>query len=223
MKGGKGTVCHFAEKTRFFHSLRAGRCCFFLFVSVRPFSSRWFFRCFCPARAAPYFRRHCSAARARRRSRTPEGRTERRSRRGHRPPRRGGKVRADAPCAARRAGDCLSKRTPSAFPDCGVYGGCGGCRGVSPLSPPAPRRAGDPPPAPGKNSDSGNAPKIQKEGASPVADSPLPPAGQATRRPRRARTAILGRKINSKGGSPPLCGPPSHFNIRSPRVSGPAA
>ena len=36
-------------------------------------------------------------ARARRRSRTPEGRTERQSRRGHRPGHRPGKVRADAP------------------------------------------------------------------------------------------------------------------------------
>ena len=42
------------------------------------------------------------------------------------------------------------------FPRPGLrgVGGCGGCRGVRPLSPPAPRRAGDLPPAPGNSSDS---------------------------------------------------------------------
>ena len=61
-------------------------------------------------------------ARARRRSRTPEGRTERQSRRGHRPGHRPGKVRADAPRATRRAGYSPIKETNLALPQKGSTG-----------------------------------------------------------------------------------------------------
>ena len=88
-------------------------------------------------------------ARARRRSRTPEGRTERRSRRGHHPAGTAGKVRADAPRATRRAGYSPTQETIFALPPSGEYGGAGGVEGQPPLSPHAPRRAGDPPPVPG--------------------------------------------------------------------------
>ena len=54
-------------------------------------------------------------ARARRRSRTPEGRTERRSRRGHRPAGTAGKVRADAPRDTRRTGYSQIKRRLSRY------------------------------------------------------------------------------------------------------------
>ena len=65
-------------------------------------------------------------ARARRRSRAPEGRTERRSRRGHHPAHRAGKVRADAPRDTRRTGYSLIKETPSALPQKGSTGVQGG-------------------------------------------------------------------------------------------------
>ena len=169
---------------------------FSLFVSVRPFSSRWFFPLFLSSEGRAPSSGQCSTARARRRSRTPAGRTERRSRRGHRPPRRGGKVRADAPCDARRTGNCLPKRTPSAFPDCGVYGGCGGCRGAAaPLTPcPSPGRR---PAARAGQQQRFREEKINIKGgrpAVPLRASPLPRAGEATCRPRRATAAIQGRK-----------------------------
>ncbi len=90
-------------------------------------------------------------ARARRRSRTPAGRTERQSRRGHRPGHRPGKVRADAPHATRRAGYSPIKETTFELPPSGEYGGAGGVEGQRPLSPHAPRRAGDLPPMPGSS------------------------------------------------------------------------
>ena len=77
-------------------------------------------------------------ARARRRSRPPAGRTERRSRRGHHPAHGAGKVRADAPRATRRTGYSPAKETPSALPPSGEYGGAGGVEGQPP-SPPMPR------------------------------------------------------------------------------------
>ena len=118
---------------------------------------------FCP----PVIRLHCrpgrsllsplavdaAMARARRRSRTPAGRTERRSRRGHHPGHRPGKVRADAPRDTRRTGYSPTQETIFAFPHKGEYGGAGGVEGQPPLSPHAPRRAGDPPPAPGSSRD----------------------------------------------------------------------
>ena len=61
-------------------------------------------------------------ARARRRSRTPAGRTERRSRRGHHPGHRPGKVRADAPCGTRRPGYSPIKKTLSALSQKGSTG-----------------------------------------------------------------------------------------------------
>ena len=61
-------------------------------------------------------RYRCSVSRARRRSRTPKGRTERRSRRGHRPAHRAGKVRADAPRDTRRTGDGSIRETTFALP-----------------------------------------------------------------------------------------------------------
>ena len=67
-----------------------------------------------------------SAAQARRRSRTPAGRTERRSRREHRPALRAGKVRAAAPCDARRTGYGTTDTIPPEARRCGVYGGCKG-------------------------------------------------------------------------------------------------
>ena len=80
-------------------------------------------------------------ARARRRSRTHEGRTERQSRRGHRPGHRPGKVRADAPRATRRAGYSPIKETILRYRKRGVRG-CRGCRGAAaPLTPcPSPGR-----------------------------------------------------------------------------------
>ena len=80
-------------------------------------------------------------SRARRRSRTPAGRTERQSRRGHRPGHRPGKVRADAPRDTRRAGYSPIKETIFESPPSGEYGGAGGVEGSSPLTPcPAPGR-----------------------------------------------------------------------------------
>ena len=80
-------------------------------------------------------------ARARRRSRTPEGRTERRSRREHHPAHGAGKVRADAPRDTRRTGYSPMKETPFALPQKGEYGGAGGVEGSSPLTPcPTPGR-----------------------------------------------------------------------------------
>ena len=90
-------------------------------------------------------------ARARRRSRTPEGRTKRRSRRGHHPAHGAGKVRADAPRATRRTGCSPTQETNFALPPSGEYGGAGGVEGIFPLSPHAPRRAGDLPPVPGSS------------------------------------------------------------------------
>ena len=89
-------------------------------------------------------------ARARRRSRTPEGRTERRSRRGHHPAtgREGPRRR---PRDTRRTGYSPIKETAFVFPQEGEYGGAGGVEGNFPLSPHAPRRAGDLPPAPGSS------------------------------------------------------------------------
>ena len=80
-------------------------------------------------------------ARARRRSRTPAGRTERRSRRGHHPGHRPGKVRADAPRDTRQTGYSPTQETIFALPPSGEYGGAGGVEGIFPLSPHAPRRA----------------------------------------------------------------------------------
>ena len=54
------------------------------------------------------------------------------------------------PRDTRRAGYCPTKETPSTLPQKGEYGGAGGVEG-EPLSPHAPRRAGDPPPAPGSS------------------------------------------------------------------------
>ena len=69
------------------------------------------------------------------------GRTERRSRRGHHPGHRPGKVRADAPCGTRRTGGGPTQETNFAFPHKGEYGGAGGVEGSSPLTPcPAPGR-----------------------------------------------------------------------------------
>ena len=62
-------------------------------------------------------------ARARRRSRPPAGRTERRSRRGHHPAHGAGKVRADAPCDTRRMGYSPTQETNFAFPTKGSTGG----------------------------------------------------------------------------------------------------
>ena len=98
-------------------------------------------------------RRWCSVSRARRRSRTPAGRTKRRSRRGHHPAGTAGKVRADAPHDRRRTGDSPTQETNFAFPHKGEYGGAGGVEGIFP-------------------------------------SHPMPRAGQATRRPRRAEAAI---------------------------------
>ena len=64
--------------------------------------------------------------RARRRSRTPGGRTERQSRREHHPGHRPGKVRADAPCDTRRTRSSPIKKTSFAVPKSGEYGGAGG-------------------------------------------------------------------------------------------------
>ena len=89
-------------------------------------------------------------SRARRRSRTPEGRTERQSRREHHPGHRPGKVRADAPRDTRRAGYSQPKRHLPRSRKRGVRG-CRGCRGGTPLTPcPAPgrrpaARSGQPP------------------------------------------------------------------------------
>ena len=70
-------------------------------------------------------------ARARRRSRTPGGRTERRSRRGHRPAGTAGKVRADA---QRHAADEVQPHKRDAFRVTakGEYGGAGGVEGEHP-------------------------------------------------------------------------------------------
>ena len=89
-------------------------------------------------------------ARARRRSRTPAGRTERQSRREHHPGHRPGKVRADAPRDTRRAGYSQPKRHLPRSRKRGVRG-CRGCRGGNPLTPcPTPgrrpaARSGQPP------------------------------------------------------------------------------
>ena len=112
-------------------------------------------------------------ARARRRSRTPEGRTERQSRRGHHPGHRPGKVRADAPRDTRRARYSPIKETIFALPPSGEYGGAGGVEG-EPLSPHAPRRAGDPPPRPG----SSRRPRMKEKRQSKEVPPPMPRAGQ---------------------------------------------
>ena len=101
-------------------------------------------------------------ARARRRSRTPEGRTERRSRREHHPGHRPGKVRADAPRDTRRTGYSPTQETIFAVPKSGEYGGAGGVEGRRPLSPHAPRRAGDPPPVPGSSRRTGKERKKER-------------------------------------------------------------
>ena len=111
-------------------------------------------------------------ARARRRSRTPGGRTERRSRRGHHPAHGAGKVRADAPRDTRRAGYSQPKRHLPRSRKRGVRG----CRGDFPLSPHAPRRADDPPPAPGSSRDA----RKKKKG------SVSPPSPASPHAPRRA-------------------------------------
>ena len=123
-------------------------------------------------------------AQARRRSRTPEGRTERQSRREHHPGHRPGKVRADAPRDTRRARYSPIKETIFALPPSGEYGGAGGVEG-EPLSPHAPRRAGDPPPRPG----SSRRPRMkEKRQSKKVSFSLSLPA------PLRAAAAIQGRK-----------------------------
>ena len=122
-------------------------------AAARPHLCRWPSAPRCLIRLTPSASAADAAmARARRRSRTPAGRTERRSRRGHHPGHRPGKVRADAPCGTRRTGDGPTQETNFAFPHKGEYGGAGGVEG-EPLSPHAPRRAGDPPPAPGSSRD----------------------------------------------------------------------
>ena len=125
-------------------------------------------------------------ARARRRSRTPAGRTERRSRRGHHPAGTAGKVRADAPRDTRRTGYSPIKKTLSALPQKGEYGGAGGVEGSSPLTPcPAPGRR----PA----AHAGQQPQAKEEAKRqhkpPSPSHPMPRAGQATRRPCRAAAA----------------------------------
>ena len=86
------------------------------------------FRLYCrPARSAlPPLAADTAMARARRRSRTPEGRTERRSRRGHHPGHRPGKVRADAPRDTRQAGYSPTQETTFELPPSGEYGVQGG-------------------------------------------------------------------------------------------------
>ena len=81
-------------------------------------------------------------SRARRRSRAPEGRTERHSRRGHHPAHGAGKVRADAPRDTRRTGYSPITKTLSALSQKRGVRGCRGCRGAAaPLTPcPAPGR-----------------------------------------------------------------------------------
>ena len=96
-----------------------------------------------PARSPlPSLAADAAMARARRRSRTPAGRTERRSRRGHHPGHRPGKVRADAPCDTRRTGYSPIKKAPFRVTAKRGVRGCRGCRGeFSPLTPcPAPGR-----------------------------------------------------------------------------------
>ena len=139
-------------------------------------------------------------SRARRRSRAPGGRTERRSRRGHHPARRAGKVRADAPRDTRRGGLPHLRDSSHAPAKRGVRG-CRGCRGGTPLTPcPAPGRR----PA----ARSGQQPQAREEEKNrerkPLPSHPMPRAGQATRRPHRAAAAGQGRgeKQRKKAPSP---------------------
>ena len=100
------------------------------FTAARCFPCPPFLFCCRPAGARPVFSRcgrlpagpappplapDAAMARARRRSRTPEGRTERRSRRGHHPAHGAGKVRADATRATRRTGYSQFKRRLSGY------------------------------------------------------------------------------------------------------------
>ena len=108
-------------------------------------------------------------ARARRRSRAPGGRTERRSRRGHHPARPG----RSAPTPTRHAAGGVQPNLRDAFRSAGKRGvrGCRGCRG----------------------------------GASP--SHPMPRAGQATCRPRRATAAIQGRRKKELFAGQATCRP----------------
>ena len=137
-------------------------------------------------------RRDAAMARARRRSRAPEGRTERQSRRGHRPGHRPGKVRADAPRDTRRARYSPIKETIFALPPSGEYGGAGGVEGQPPLSPHAPRRAGDPPPRPG----SSRRPRMKEKRQSKKVSFPL------TTCPTPGNSRNSGKKKSTKNGRP---------------------
>ncbi len=159
------------------------------YTAARCFPCPPFFFCCRPAGAAPSAPcADAAMARARRRSRTPEGRTERRSRRGHRPAGTAGKVRADAPRATRRAGYSPTQETNFAFPHKGEYGGAGGVEGNFPLSPHAPRRAGDLPPVPGSSR------KSKKNKTN----------GRA-RNPRLTPCPTPGRRPAARAGQQPQC------------------
>ena len=127
-------------------------------------------------------------ARVRRRSRAPAGRTERRSRRGHHPAGTAGKVRADAPRDTRRTGYSPIKKTLSALPPSGEYGGAGGVEGQPPLSPHAPRRAGDPPPVPGSSRKTRKNKTNDRQENLPLTPCPTP-----------------GRRPTARSGQQPQC------------------
>ena len=92
-------------------------------AAARPHLCRWPSAPRCLIRLTPSASTADAAmARARRRSRTPAGRTERRSRRGHHPGHRPGKVRADAPHDTRRTGYSPIKKPLSALSQKGSTG-----------------------------------------------------------------------------------------------------
>ncbi len=92
-------------------------------AAARPHLCRWPSAPRCLIRLTPSASAADAAmARARRRSRTPAGRTERRSRRGHHPGHRPGKVRADAPHDTRRTGYSPIKKPLSALSQKGSTG-----------------------------------------------------------------------------------------------------
>ena len=135
-------------------------------------------------------------SRARRRSRAPGGRTERRSRRGHHPAHGAGKVRADAPRATRQTGYGPTQETTFALPPSGEYGGAGGVEGRRPLSPHAPRRAGDPPPMPGSSRNAGKNKTNGRAGKPPLTPCPTPgrrPAAHAGQQPQDREKGISHR------------------------------
>ena len=149
-------------------------------------------------------------ARARRRSRAPAGRTERRSRRGHHPAGTAGKVRADAPRDTRRTGYSPIKETIFALPPSGEYGGAGGVEGSSPLTPcPAPGRR---PAAHAGQQPQDKEEQNQRQARKPPSH-PMPRAGQATRRPCRAAAARQGR-------TKPTTGKKTSLSPHAPRRAG---